>query len=101
LQARRIACKILGVKDGVSKEALKKAYIQASLKYHPDRNPKDNDAGRKFMIVNCAYKLLAEDKPCKTLSEKIKSWPGVPEDDKYELDNHWGLFLWWRDKFFE
>ena len=23
-----------------------------------------------------------------------------PEDAKYTLDNTWGLFLWWRDKFF-
>jgi hypothetical protein len=100
LQARRAACKILGVEDNVSKEALKKAYRRASLKYHPDHNPNDSDAEKKFALVTCAYELLAEDKPCDKLLEEIKSWPEVPEDDKYKLDNPWGHFLWWREKFF-
>lgn len=100
LQARRAACKILGVEEDATGEALKKAYRQASLKYHPDRNPNDKDAEKKFALVNCAYELLARDKPCKMLLEEIKSWPGVPEDDKYKLDNPWGHFLWWREKFF-
>jgi curved DNA-binding protein CbpA len=100
LQARRAAYKILGVEEGVTKEALKKAYRRASLKYHPDHNPNDNDAEKKFVLVNCAYELLTEDKPCEILLEEIKSWPGVPEDDKYKLDNPWGHFLWWREKFF-
>ena len=100
LKARRAACKILGVEEGFNKEALKKAYRQASLKYHPDRNPSDKDAEKKFALVDCAYRLLAEDKPCERLLEEIKSWPGVPEDDKYKLDNPWGHFLWWREKFF-
>jgi hypothetical protein len=100
LQARRAACKILGVEENVTEKELKKAYRQASLKYHPDRNPNDNDAGKKFTLINCAYELLAEDKPCGMLLEEIKSWSGVPEDDKYKLDNPWGHFLWWREKFF-
>jgi len=32
--------------------------------------------------------------------DEIESWPGVPEDDKYKLDNLWGYFLWWRERFF-
>ncbi len=100
LQARRAAHKILGIEEGVSKEALKKAYRRASLKYHPDHNPSDGDADKKFVLVNCAYELLAEDKLCQKLLEEIKLWPGVPEDDKYKLDNPWGHFLWWREKFF-
>ena len=100
LQARRAACKILGVDENVSKESLKKAYRQASLKYHPDHNCNDNDAEKKFLLINCAYELLAEDKPCDKLLDEIKSWPDAPEDDKYNLDNPWGHFLWWREKFF-
>jgi DnaJ family protein B protein 11 len=100
LQARRAACKILGVEEDASKEVLKKAYRQASLRYHPDRNLNDSDAGKKFTLINCAYELLAEDKPCDMLLEEINSWSGAPEDDKYKLDNPWGHFLWWREKFF-
>ncbi|OHB59532.1 MAG: hypothetical protein A2167_04110 [Planctomycetes bacterium RBG_13_46_10] len=101
LEVRRAARKILGVEEFASKEVLKQAYRRASSKYHPDHNPNESDANKKFMLVKCAYELLAEDKLCEMLLEEIKSWPGVPEDDKYRLDNIWGHFLWWREKFFE
>jgi preprotein translocase subunit Sec63 len=100
LQARHAACKILEVAEDASKETLKKAYRSASLKYHPDHNPNDSAAEKKFVLVNCAYELLAEDKPCEKLLEEIRSWPDVPEDNKYKLNNLWGHFLWWREKFF-
>ena len=100
LETRRAARKVLGVEEGVNKEVLKKAYRRASFKYHPDHNPNDADAHKKFLMVKCAYGLLAKNEPCDMLLEEIKSWPGVPEDDKYKLDNPWGHFLWWREKFF-
>jgi preprotein translocase subunit Sec63 len=101
LETRRAARKVLGVEENASEEALKKAYRQASLQFHPDHNPNDSDAHKKFLLVKCAYRLLAKDEPCEMLLDEIKSWPGAPEDDKYKLDNLWGHFLWWREKFFE
>jgi len=100
LQTRHLACQILEVKDNASQIELKKAYRRASLKYHPDKDQDNTDAKKKFILIKCAYELLAKDKPCPALLEDINSWTGVPEDDKYKLDNHWGHFLWWRDKFF-
>ena len=100
LAARKAACKILGVSEDAAKEVLKKAYRKASMKYHPDRNQKDAEATKKFVLVKCAYELLAEDIPCPQLLEEINTWEGIPEDSKYELDNPWGHFLWWREKFF-
>ena len=101
LEARRAARKILGVEEDASKEALKKAYRQASLQFHPDHNPNGGDAHRKFLLLKCAYRLLAEDEPCEMMLDEIKFWLGAPEDDKHELNNPWGHFLWWREKFFE
>jgi hypothetical protein len=100
LDTRKAACKVLGVSEDADKNDLKKAYRKASMKYHPDHNQDDADAAKKFLLVKCAYELLAEDRPCPELLEEIKSWEGVPENDKYKLDNPWGHFLWWRDKFF-
>jgi hypothetical protein len=100
LEARKVACKVLGVSEGADQNDLKKAYRRASMKYHPDHNQDDPDANKKFALVKCAYELLAEDKTCPELLEEINTWEGVPEDDKYKLDNPWGHFLWWRDKFF-
>jgi hypothetical protein len=82
------------------KNDLKKAYRKASMKCHPDRNQDDADAVKKFVLVKCAYELLAEDKPCLQLLEEVNTWEGVPEDSKYNLGNLWGHFLWWREKFF-
>jgi hypothetical protein len=100
LEARKAACKILQVQDDASKEQLKKAYRRAAMEYHPDHNQRDPDANKKFTLVKCAYELLAEDKPCPELLEEINTWQGVPKGGKYKLDNPWGHFLWWRDKFF-
>jgi hypothetical protein len=101
LEAHRAARKILGVEENADEKALKKAYRQASLQFHPDHNRNDSDAHKKFLLVKCAYRLLVEDEPCEILLDEIKSWRGAPEDDKYKLDNPWGHFLWWREKFFE
>jgi preprotein translocase subunit Sec63 len=101
IEARKAACKVLGVGEDADKSELKKAYRKASMKYHPDHNKNDPDANKKFALVKCAYDLLSEDKPCPALLEEINSWSGFPEDEKYKLDNPWGHFLWWREKFFE
>jgi hypothetical protein len=101
IEARHMACRILGVEDTASKEELKKAYRRTARKFHPDKNMDVPEANKKFILVKCAYELLANDRPCPALLEKINSWPGVPENDKYRLDNPWGHFLWWREKFFD
>ncbi len=100
LKARHAARQILEVGESVNRTELKKAYRRASLRYHPDHNQGDSDANKKFILIKCAYELLAEDKSCPALLEEISCWPGVPDDEKYKLDNPWGHFLWWRDKFF-
>ena len=100
LQAHRAACKILEVGENADQNEVKRAYRRASLRYHPDHNQDDPDADKKFILIKCAYELLAENQPCPALLEEIRSWDGFPDDEKYKLDNQWGLFLWWRDKFF-
>jgi preprotein translocase subunit Sec63 len=100
LAARKAAYQVLGVSEGAGKEDLKKAYRKASMKYHPDHNQDDVEAAKRFVLVKCAYEMLAEDKPCPKLLEQINTWYGVPDNEKYKLDNPWGHFLWWREKFF-
>ena len=97
---RSMACKILGVKENASKEELKKAYRKTAMEFHPDKNMDNPVANKTFTLIKCAYELLAEGKPCPELLKEINSWPGVPEDARYKLDNPWGHFLWWREKFF-
>lgn len=101
LEARRAACRILNVEEIADKHQLKKAYRRATIKYHPDHNENSPQANKKFTLIKCAYELLALDKPCDKIMEEINSWPGEPEDGKYKIDNPWGRFLWWRERFFE
>ncbi|MFA5424087.1 MAG: DnaJ domain-containing protein [Phycisphaerae bacterium] len=100
IEMRRAACKILGVEETADKNQLKKAYRRVAMQFHPDKNQDDPDANKKFVLVECAYRLLAEDEPCPELLKEIDSWRDAPEDEKYILNNPWGHFLWWREKFF-
>jgi DnaJ-class molecular chaperone len=100
LLAREVAFEILGVKTSASNEELKRAYRQACLKYHPDRNQQDPNAHKKFLIIKCAYDLLNGGKPCEKLMEQAGKRDERPQNDKYNLENPWGHFLWWREKFF-
>ncbi len=100
IEARKAACKILEVAEDASKEQLKKAYRRAAMKYHPDHNQDNAEANQKFTLIRCAYELLGNNKTCDKLLEEINSWQGATEDEKYNLDNPWGHFLWWREKFF-
>jgi hypothetical protein len=99
-EVERIARQVLGVEDGVSGEELKRAWRRKCLEHHPDRNPGDPDAERKFLVVNCAYRLLAEGVPCDMLREKVGGERESLADGEYNLENAWGMFLWWRDRFF-
>ncbi len=51
---------VLGVDKSVDENDLKKAYRKAAKKYHPDLNPGDAEAEKKFKEVNEAYEVLSD-----------------------------------------
>ncbi|MBP6059857.1 MAG: molecular chaperone DnaJ [Candidatus Saccharicenans sp.] len=51
---------ILGISRSASPEEIKKAYRQAALKYHPDRNPGDKESEEKFKEAAEAYSILID-----------------------------------------
>lgn len=51
---------VLGVSRDASTEEIKKAYRQAALKYHPDRNPGNKEAEEKFKEAAEAYSVLID-----------------------------------------
>lgn len=51
---------VLGVARDADEKTLKSAYRKAAMQYHPDRNPGDKDAERKFAEANKAYQILSD-----------------------------------------
>lgn len=83
LCCRRDFYKILGVKRDASTSQIKKAYRKLAVKYHPDKNPDDEDAITKFHDINEAYEVLQDD-------EKRKVYDQHGEEGIKNLDKNQG-----------
>ncbi|MFP3921347.1 MAG: molecular chaperone DnaJ, partial [Dichotomicrobium sp.] len=57
---KRCYYKILGVSRGSSDDEIKKAFRRQAKSHHPDRNPDDPEAERRFVEVNEAYDVLSD-----------------------------------------
>ena len=51
----------LGIKRNASDKEIQKAYRDLARKYHPDMNPDDDSAKRKFQEVQQAYDVLSDE----------------------------------------
>lgn len=50
--------KVLGIDRDASEEEIKAAYRRKARIYHPDENPKDEDAALKMNEINEAYEMI-------------------------------------------
>ena len=56
--SKRDYYEVLGVDKNVSEKDLKKAYRRVAMKFHPDRNPDDNDAEEKFKDIQHDWDVI-------------------------------------------
>ncbi|XP_008797219.2 dnaJ protein ERDJ3B isoform X1 [Phoenix dactylifera] len=51
---------VLQVPKGASEEQIKRSYRKLALKYHPDKNPGNEEANKRFAEINNAYEVLSD-----------------------------------------
>jgi curved DNA-binding protein len=66
--------KILGVEKNASDNDIKKAYRKLARKYHPDLNPNDKEANKKFQQINEANEVLSDPEKRKKYDQYGKDW---------------------------
>jgi len=74
--------KILGLDKKASQEDIKKAYRKLARKYHPDLNPNDKEANKKFQQINEANEVLSDEANRKKYDQYGEHWEHAEEFEK-------------------
>lgn len=77
--------KILGIDKSASVEEIKKAYRKLARKHHPDLNPNDKEANKKFQQINEANEVLSDPEKRKKYDQYGKDWQHA---DQFEQARH-------------
>lgn len=74
--------KTLGINKSASTDEVKKAYRKLARKYHPDINPNDKEAQKKFQEINEANEVLSDPDKRKKYDEYGENWKHAEEFEK-------------------
>jgi curved DNA-binding protein len=74
--------KILELEKNALPEDIKKAYRKLARKYHPDLNPNDKEAHKKFQQINEANEVLSDPENRKKYDQYGKDWKHGEEYEK-------------------
>ncbi len=73
---------VLGIPREASEADIKKAYRKLARKYHPDINPNDKEAERKFKEANEANEVLSDPEKRKKYDQYGKDWMHADEIER-------------------
>ena len=74
--------KILGISKTASDEDIKKAYRKLARKLHPDLNPNDKEANKKFQQINEANEVLSDPEKRKKYDQYGENWENAEQFEK-------------------
>ena len=74
--------KTLGVAKNATEDEIKKAYRKLARKLHPDLNPNDKDAHKKFQQINEANEVLSDPEKRKQYDQYGKDWKHADQFEK-------------------
>lgn len=74
--------KTLGVEKSATEDDIKKAYRKLARKYHPDVNPNDKEAHKKFQEINEANEVLSDPEKRKKYDTYGEHWEHGEEYEK-------------------
>jgi curved DNA-binding protein len=74
--------KILGIGKNASQDEIKKAYRKLARTSHPDLNPNDREANKKFQQINEANEVLSDPEKRKKYDQYGKDWQHADEFEK-------------------
>jgi curved DNA-binding protein len=73
----------LGINKTASEKDIKTAYRKLARKYHPDLNPNDAEAHKKFQQLNEANEVLSDPEKRKKYDKYGENWQHGEEYEKY------------------
>ena len=76
--------KALGISSTASEADIKSAYRKLARKYHPDLNPDNKEAERKFKEINEANEVLSDPDKRKKYDKYGKDWQQADEIEKMQ-----------------
>jgi len=84
--------KILGIPKTATQDEIKKAYRKLARKMHPDLNPNDKEAHKKFQQINEANEVLSDQGKRKKYDQYGKDWQHAEqfEQARQSQQRTWG-----------
>lgn len=87
---------VLGITKSATDKDIKAAYRKMARKHHPDLNPNDKDAQKKFQEINEANEVLSDPEKRKKYDQHGKDWKhadqfqGARQSQQRQQQQPWG-----------
>jgi curved DNA-binding protein len=80
--------KVLGLDKTATTDMIKKAYRKLARLHHPDVNPNNKEALKKFQAINEANEILSDPEKRKNYDQYGKDWKQSGDSDKARQYQH-------------